>query len=123
MRFALSHLGVDAMAHASADAALLYARERWGWLLRQSRPASLIWTELRKQVCARVGCASVSVTSAAAICQRLPRISADSVLLCHELKLPTSEAAELMGLESAAVEAALEAAWRSLTQLPCGARI
>ncbi|MFI6019171.1 hypothetical protein ACIBCP_16300 [Streptomyces sp. NPDC051287] len=94
-------------------ATLSFALKRWEWLLIQPRLAAVVWAELRCQVSRQADEAEPQdVTGAAALYSSLPVTSADSALLCWRVGLTSGEAAELMGLEQPAVEAALRVARR-----------
>ncbi|MFF2189644.1 hypothetical protein [Streptomyces sp. NPDC058155] len=95
-------------------ATLSFAHVHWDWLLSRRSLAADVWEELRLQVGRCAGTVSAQDADVATLYQSLPETGADSVLLCHSLGLDVPEAAELMGLEPPAVEAALGAARRSL---------
>ncbi|WP_432112716.1 hypothetical protein [Streptomyces sp. S1] len=116
-RYAQARLAQAVHVAGAVEATLVYAREDWYWLLGQPSLAADVWEELRYQVRVLSGTASARDADVNGLYDGLPENSADSVLLCHRLGLAVGEAAELMGLETPAVQAGLAVAHRALPHL------
>ncbi|MFF8810923.1 hypothetical protein [Streptomyces pactum] len=116
-RYARVRLGGTAAARDVVRATLDFARADWHRLLSRPSPAADIWAELHRQIDRHRDGHPPPDEDVTALYRALPRAGADSVLLCRRLGLGTSEAAELMGREPPAVEAALAAARRALPHL------
>lgn len=116
-RYVQARLAKDAHVAGAVGATLAYAREDWDWLLGQPSLAADVWEELRYQVRRLSDAVSSWDADVSTWYGGLPETSADSVLLCHRLGLPVGEAAELMGLETPAVQAGLAVACRALPHL------
>ncbi|HBF81482.1 MAG TPA: hypothetical protein DD420_16585 [Streptomyces sp.] len=116
-RYVRARLAHGADVSVAVGATLAYARENWDWLLGQSSLAAEVWEELRYQVRCLPGVVSSQNADVQALYRGLPETSADSVLLCHCLGLPVKEAAELMGLETSALQAGFAVACRALPHL------
>ncbi|WP_236244449.1 hypothetical protein [Streptomyces sp. CC210A] len=122
-RYAQARLASDTDGADAVRATLDYAWEDWDWLLGQPSLAADVWDELRYQVRCLSSAAPSREGEVVAIYRGLPETSADSVLLCHLLGLAVGEAAELMGLETPAVQAGLAVACRALPHLAERGRI
>ncbi|MEW1827123.1 sigma factor-like helix-turn-helix DNA-binding protein [Streptomyces sp. NPDC088196] len=116
-RYAKARLSSVARSTAVVEATLVSAHDNWQWLMSQPCPAAEVWEELRRQVDRRGERAVAQDPVLAVLYRRLPNAAADSVVLCRRLGFPLAEAAELMGVEPSAVEAALASARRALPQL------
>lgn len=115
--YARARLSAVARSTAVVEATLVSAHDRWQWLMCQPCPAAEVWEELRRQVERRGERAAGRDPVLTMLYQRLPNACADSVVLCRRLGFSLAEAAELMGVEPSAVEAALAAARRTFPQL------
>ncbi|WP_327406785.1 hypothetical protein OG194_46535 [Streptomyces sp. NBC_01288] len=115
--YARARLSAVARSTAVVEATLVSAHDRWQWLMCQPCPAAEVWEELRRQVERRGERAAGQDPVLTMLYQRLPNACADSVVLCRRLGFSLAEAAELMGVEPSAVEAALAAARRTFPQL------
>jgi hypothetical protein len=115
--YAGARLSTGAHSSAAVEATLASAREGWQRLMSGPCPAAEVWEQLRLQVERQGERVAAQNPVVAELYRRLPHASADSVVLCRLLGLPVAEAAELMGVEPSAVEAALTAARRALPQL------
>ncbi|MFJ7527948.1 hypothetical protein ACIQ1S_23845 [Streptomyces griseus] len=112
-RYASARLTRDADVQVAVHITFGLASGNWAWLLSQPVLAAAVWAELRHQVEARLVKGAPPDHHAAALYKALPRVKADSVLLCHRLHFDVEAAAELMGVEPPAVEASLRAAKRT----------
>lgn len=122
-RYARARLARAADVDGAVWTTLAYAREDWDWLLGQPSLAADVWEELRYQVRCLSDAGPARDADVNTLYQGLPETSADSVLLCHRLGLPVDEAAELMGLETPAVQAGIAVACRALPYLAERGRI
>ncbi|MFE7120668.1 hypothetical protein ACFU99_35080 [Streptomyces sp. NPDC057654] len=121
-RYAEARLDRPAGVTAVVRATLSFSRRHWDWLLSRPSLAADVWEQLRFQVSRHSDCLPPRDADVAALYGGLPMTSADSVLLCRRLGLGVAEAAELMGVDSPAVEAGLGAARRALPHLAEGRR-
>lgn len=118
--YARARLAKDADVAGAVRKTLAYARAEWDWLLGQPSLAADVWEELRSQVRCLSDVAPTRDDGVRSLYRGLPETSADGVLLCYHLGLPADEAAELMGLETPAVQAGIAVACRALPHLTEG---
>ncbi|MFE2295059.1 hypothetical protein [Streptomyces sp. NPDC059452] len=116
LRYARAHLPAEDASAAAVTATLASARNSWGLILSRPCPAAEVWQELRLRVGRQAGGNGPRDPALAVLYGQLPDGSADSVVLCCRLGFDVSEAAELMGVETPAVEAALAIARRALPE-------
>ncbi|MET9507807.1 hypothetical protein ABZX62_04880 [Streptomyces flavidovirens] len=114
LRYALTRLLDAEAAREAVELTFRIAASRWNGLLQSPSPAADVWEQLRAQVSSAGHRATNLDRAVEGLYDYCTVLAADAVVLRCHLGMPVNTAADLMGVDPAAVAAALLTACRAL---------